>query len=134
CTYGSGGLNTSVADLKKNAKNANIVDGFGIRQARIAKVAGELEKFFVKAGFKEGTVEKLPEFSTQKELTDQEKEIFNQACGSYQMPLGTPSTVGSRAIKGGTEYLYTVENQGNKSQIYVEALDGATPEFTEVVR
>lgn len=134
CTFGSGGLNTSVAELKKNAKNANIVDGYGIRQARIEKVAGEVEKFLVKAGFKQGTVETLPEFSEQKDVADNEKQIFDQACGSYQMPLGTPSTVGSRKINGGTEYLFTVEGQMGKSQIYVIALDGATPEFTEVVR
>jgi flavodoxin len=134
CSFGSGGLNTSVVELKKNAKNANIVDGFGIRQARIAKVGGEVEQFLIKSGFKEGTVEKRPEFSAQKELTDSEKEIFNQACSDYPMPLGTPSTVGSRKINGGTEYLYTVDAQMGKSQIYVLALDGAKPEFTEVVR
>ncbi|MBO7438536.1 MAG: hypothetical protein J6U21_02550, partial [Bacteroidales bacterium] len=60
--------------------------------------------------------------------------IFSQACSDYQMPLGTPSTVGSRKIKGGTEYLYTVESQMGKSKIYVIALDGSKPEFTQVVR
>ncbi|MBQ9214983.1 MAG: NAD(P)H-dependent oxidoreductase [Bacteroidales bacterium] len=134
CTFGSGGLNTSTDALKKNAKNANIVEGYGIRQARIAKVSGEVEQFLIKAGFKEGTVEQLPEFSAQKEVTESEMNIFNQACSDYQMPLGTPSTVGSRQIKGGTEYLYTVEGQMGKSQIYVIALDGAKPEFTQVVR
>lgn len=134
CTFGSGGLNTSTDALKKNAKNANIVEGYGIRQARISKVSGEVEQFLIKAGFKKGTVEKLPEFSSQKEVTDSEKEIFSQACSDYQMPLGNPSTVGSRKIKGGTEYLYTVESQMGKSKIYVIALDGAKPEFTQVVR
>ena len=134
CTFGSGGLNTSTDALKKNAKNANIVEGYGIRQARIAKVSGEVEQFLIKAGFKNGTVEQLPEFSAQKEVTDSEKEIFSQACSDYQMPLGTPSTVGSRKIKGGTEYLYTVESQMGKSKIYVIALDGSKPEFTQVVR
>jgi flavodoxin len=134
CTFGSGGLNTSADALKKNAKNANIVDGFGIRQARIAKVAGEVEQFLIKGGFKKGTLEQLPEFSAQKAVTDQEKEIFNQACSDYQFPLGTPSTVGSRKIQGGTEYLFTVEGQKGSSKIYVIAPDGAKPEFTQVVR
>ena len=134
CTFGSGGLNTSADALKKNAKNANIVDGFGIRQARIAKVAGEVEQFLIKGGFKKGTLEQLPEFSAQKAVTDQEKEIFNQACSDYQFPLGTPSTVGSRKIQGGTEYLFTVEGQMGSSKIYVIAPDGAKPEFTQVVR
>lgn len=134
CTFGSGGLNTSVDQLKKNAKNANIVDGYGIRQARIAKVSGEVEQFLIKAGFKKGTLEQLPAFSEQKAVTDQEKEIFNKACSNYQFPLGNPSTVGSRKIKNGTEYLFNVEGQMGKSQIYVIAEDGATPEFTQVVR
>ena len=134
CTFGSGGLNTSVDALKKNAKNANIVEGYGIRQARIAKVSGEVEQFLIKGGFKKGTLEQLPEFSEQKAVTDQEKDIFKKACSSYQFPLGDPSTVGSRKIKGGTEYLFSVEGQMGKSQIYVIAEDGAEPEFTQVVR
>ena len=30
CTFGSGGLETSIADLKKNLKNTTILDGYGI--------------------------------------------------------------------------------------------------------
>lgn len=134
CTFGSGGLNTSTDALKKNAKNANIVEGYGIRQARISKVSGEVDQFLIKAGFKKGTLEQLPEFSEQKTVTDQEKDIFNKACSNYQFPLGEPSTVGARKIKGGTEYLFTVDSQNGKSQIYVIAEDGAQPEFTQVVR
>lgn len=134
CTFGSGGLNTSVDALKKNAKNANIVDGYGIRQARISKVSGEVEQFLISSGFKKGKVEKLPEFSAQKACTDSEKEIFQKACSSYQFPLGTPSTVGSRKIANGTEYLFTVNGQMGSSKIYVIDENGADPEFTQVVR
>lgn len=134
CTFGSGGLNTSSADLKKNAKNAQILDGFGIRQARIQNAPQEVEQFLIKAGLKQGTVETLPEFSEQKELSDAEKDIFQQACGDYPMPLGTPVSVGERQIKGGTEYLFTVDTQNGKAQIYVTAKENAKPEFTEVVR
>jgi flavodoxin len=135
CTFGSGGLNTSVAALQNSAQNAQIQNGYGIRQARIANAPAEVEQFLIKLGLKEGEVEQLPEFSEQKDVTDSDKEIFQQACSDYQMPLGNPVTVGSRPIKGGTEYLYTVEGQGGmKSQIYVLAKDGAKPEFTQVVR
>ena len=121
CTFGSGGLNTSVAALQQSAQNAQILDGYGVRQARVAAAPAE--------------VEQLPDFTEQKDVTDAEKEIFNQACSSYQMPLGNPVTVGSRPIKGGTEYLFTVEGQGGmKSQIYVLAKENETPEFTQVVR
>lgn len=135
CTFGSGGLNTSVAALKQSAQNAEILDGYGVRQARVAAAPAEVEQFLIKLGLKEGDVEQLPEFSEQKEVTDSEKEIFQQACSSYQMPLGTPVTVGSRPIKGGTEYLYTVEGMGGaKSQIFVLAKENEQPEFTQVVR
>ena len=135
CTFGSGGLNTSVAALQNSAQNAQILDGYGVRQARVAAAPAEVEQFLIKLGFKEGEVEQLPDFSEQKEVTDAEKEIFSQACSSYQMPLGNPVTVGSRPIKGGTEYLFTVEGQGGmKSQIYVLAKENETPEFTQVVR
>ena len=135
CTFGSGGLNTSVAELQKNAQNAQILDGYGIRQARLAAAPAEVEQFLIRLGLKEGEIEKLPDFSEQKDVTDNEKEIFQQACSDYQMPLGTPVTVGLRPIKGGTEYLYTVEGQnGMKSQIYVLAKEGEKPEFTQVVR
>ena len=135
CTFGSGGLNTSVAALQNSAQNAQILDGYGVRQASVAAAPAEVDQFLIKLGFKEGVVEQLPDFSEQKEVSDSEKEIFNQACSDYQMPLGSPVTVGSRLIKGGTEYLFTVEGQGGmKSQIYVLAKENEKPEFTQVVR
>lgn len=135
CTFGSGGLNTSVAELQKNAKNAIILDGYGVRQARLASAPAEIEQFLIKGGFKQGTLEQLPEFSAQKDCTDEEKAIFTEATSGYQFPLGDPASVGSRKISGGTEYLFNVEGQnGAKSQIYVIAKEGAKPEFTQVVR
>ena len=135
CTFGSGGLNTSVAELQKNAKNAKILDGYGVRQARLASAPAEIEQFLIKGGFKQGTLEQLPEFSAQKDCTDEEKAIFTEATSGYQFPLGDPASVGSRKISGGTEYLFNVEGQnGAKSQIYVIAKEGAKPEFTQVVR
>ena len=135
CTFGSGGLNTSVAALQQNAQNAQIQDGYGIRQARIANAPTEVEQFLIKGGFKEGELEQLPDFSAQAECTDAEKEIFTQATSGYQFPLGTPASVGSRPVKGGTEYLFNVEGQGGaKSQIYVLAKENEKPEFTQVVR
>lgn len=135
CTFGSGGLNTSVAALQQNAQNAQIQDGYGIRQARIANAPTEVEQFLIKGGFKEGELEQLPDFSAQAECSDAEKEIFTQATSGYQFPLGTPASVGSRPVKGGTEYLFNVEGQGGaKSQIYVLAKENEKPEFTQVVR
>ena len=102
----------------------------------------EAGKVLKENGYKKGTVEKLPDFSAQKPVTDAEKTIFNDACSSYQFPLGTPSTVGSRKTSDGMEYKFIVKSSGfgggggGESIIYVvvgkEA--GAKPEFTQVVR
>ena len=141
CTFGSGGLNTSSADLVKALPKAKVVKGYGVRTARVAAAAKELDRFLKENGYKEGTVEKLPEYSAQQPVTDEERAIFDAACSNYQFPLGTPQTVGKRATPDGTDYKYAVKNQGfngeeSTSTIYVTVGNAADakPEFTEVVR
>lgn len=130
CTFGSGGLNTSSDNLKKALPEATILEGYGVRQARINAVPEEVSLFLKKSGFIEGEVPALPEFSEQKEASEEELVIFHAACDSYSMPLGVPSTVGSRKIENGTEYKFTTDS----GIIYVIAKEGAEPEFTQVVR
>ncbi|MDO4498004.1 MAG: flavodoxin, partial [Bacteroidales bacterium] len=139
CTFGSGGLNTTTQDLKKALPQAQILEGYGVRTARIGKMAAELDQFLKLQGYVEGEAVKLPEFSTPKAVTDEEIAIFDAACGDYQFPLGTPITVGKRAIAGGTEYLYQVAGRGmdgkeSTSLIYVVDMENEKPEFTQVVR
>ena len=142
CTFGSGGLNTSSDALKKALPKAQVQTGYGVRTARVASAAKELDRFLKENGYKKGQVQKLPEYSAQQPVTEAEKAIFDAACSSYQFPLGTPSTVGKRQTPDGTDYKYTVKSSGmggageSTSIIYVtvgkEA--GAKPEFTQVVR
>lgn len=141
CTFGSGGLESSYIDIKKNWPNANIKDGFGIRNARISKAAKEVERFLITGGYKEGEIENLPDFPEQQEVGDAEIAIFNAACSSYQMPLGSPVSYASRKISDGTEFLYTAVSQGrdgnesySKIYVFVSNEDGSVPEFTKVVR
>lgn len=134
CTFGSGGLNTSSDNLKAAQPNATIIPGYGVRNARIAAAASEVKQFLVNAGIVAGQKVVLPEFSEQKAVTPADTEVFNAACSSYSMPLGNPVTVGSRSIENGTEYLFTVDSNGASAQIYVNAIEGQTPEFTQVVR
>ena len=141
CTFGSGGLESSYIDIKKNWPDANIKDGFGIRNARISKAAKEVERFLIAGGYKEGEVENIPEFPEQQEVGDEEIAIFNAACSSYPMPLGSPVSFASRETSDGTEFLYTAESQGrdgNKSysKVYVVVgnEEGSVPEFTKVIR
>ena len=139
CTFGSGGLNTSSDALKKALPKAKIAKGYGVRTVRVTAAAKELDRFLKENGYKEGTVEKLPDYSAQQPVTDDERAIFDAACSDYQFPLGTPQTVGKRQTPDGTDYQYTVTGRGfdgkeSTSTIYVTVAKGAKPEFTEVVR
>jgi flavodoxin len=139
CTFGSGGLNTSSENLKKALPKANIKQGYGVRTARVAKAAKELNRFLIENGYKKGSVKPLPAYSTQKPVTDAEKALFDAACSSYQFPLGTPQTVGKRETPDGTDYKFSVKSRGMNgeeatSTIYVTVEKGGKPEFTEVVR
>ena len=141
CTFGSGGLNTSSDALKKALPKATVMTGYGVRTARVAAAAKELDRFLKVNGYKEGTVPQLPDYSAQQPVTDEEKALFDAACSSYQFPLGTPVTVGKRTTDDSTDYKFTVKSRGmngeeGTSTIYVTVSkeQGAKPEFTEVVR
>lgn len=141
CTFGSGGLNTSTEALKAALPKAKVQTGYGVRTARILAVGKELDRFLKANGYKRGVVAKLPDYSAQLPVTDEETAIFNAACSSYQFPLGTPQTVGKRVTDDSTDYQFVVKGRGMNgeesiSTIYVTVGkgEGAKPEFTEVVR
>lgn len=141
CTFGSGGLNTSTDALRNALPKARVAEGYGVRTARVAAAARELDRFLKENGYKPGTVDPLPDYSAQQPVTAAERALFDAACSSYQFPLGTPKTVGKRATPDGTDYKFTVTGRGmngeeSTSIIYVTVAnaDGAKPEFTQVVR
>ncbi len=141
CTFGSGGLGASIKDLKAALADSEISNGYGVRNARIAKAPAEVRRFLIENGYLEGEVEQLPEYSEQHPVNQEETDIFNLACGDYQYPLGTPVTVGSRMTSAGVDYRYTASGMNpdgsvSESVIYVtvENTPDAKPEFTEVVR
>ena len=141
CTFGSGGLESSTADLKKALPKAKIQTGYGVRQARLASVEKEIKRFLIENGYIKGTVKALPAYSAQQPVGDKERKIFDDACSSYQFSLGTPETFGMRTTDDSIDFEFKVKSQGfgggtSNSTIYVtmgkEA--GAKPEFTRVVR
>lgn len=139
CTFGSGGLENSSADLKAALPKANIAEGYGVRNARIGVMPDELKQFLVNNGYIGGEAEQLPDYSEQEPVTDSDVEIFNKACGDYQFPLGTPVTVGKRGTPRGTDYKYTVKSKDAQgadvdATIYVIVASDADPVFTKVVR
>lgn len=131
CTFGSGG-NTSIENVKAAAAGATVLNYYGVRNARVAKASVELDQFL--SDIKTGNCS-APKFGEQEAITDETKAIFDAACGSYQMPLGTPVSV---AVNG-TDYLFVTESQSPdgavaQAKIYVTAPAGAEPEFTRVDR
>lgn len=139
CTFGSGGLVETTEQLKKALPMAKIQEGYGIREARIAKVEEEVERFLTLSGFIAGEAEIYPDYSEQKPVTKEDVEIFNAACSGYKFPLGTPITVGSRKAGNAIEYLYFVNGkspngQDVESKIYIRVEKNKKPEFTLVVR
>lgn len=139
CTFGSGGLEASVAQLKEAVKEAKVLDGYGVRNARVEKSKDEVKQFLIGNGFAEGKVTKSPDFSDQQPIGDEEKAIFEKACGDYPMPIGTPVSAGKRTVGDITEYLFTVSSQSKdgstvSAKVYVTVAKDEKPEFTRVVR
>ena len=144
CTFGSGGLDSSVRDLKEKQPNAEILTGYGVRAARLTSMPAEVDEFLKAGGFIEGEYTKLPDFPEQHEVSDDEAAIFDAAVGDYPMIQAKATTVASRTIPGGTEYLFTAANLPREGEdpnapvgeikVYVTVLDGQAPEFTQVLR
>lgn len=138
-TFGSGGIAKATCDVASAQPDADVVPGYGARNARIAKVPAEITRFLIENGYVQGEIEPLAEYSEAVEVTDSDVAIFNEACGSYKFPLGTPFMVGRRRTAEGTDYKFEVKSQlpdgsASTSTIYVTVANGEAPEFTEVVR
>ncbi|MBR5661900.1 MAG: NAD(P)H-dependent oxidoreductase [Bacteroidales bacterium] len=144
CTFGSGGLSSSVKDLKEKQPGAEILPGYGVRAARMAAVPKEIDNFLKQNGFVEGEYIKLDEFPEQHPVSEEEAAIFSEAISEYPMMSNTSATAAaSRSIPGGTEYLFTAVSAPREGapqmgpmemKVYVTVEDGGKPEFTQVVR
>ena len=143
CTFGSGGLESSMKDLAEAQPKAEILPGYGVRAARLEAAPKEIDQFLKASGFLEGEFVKLEDFSEQHPVNEEEAAIFNAAVDGYQMLHAQAKTVASRTIPGGTEYLFTAEdlpredNPGmpmGELKVYVTVAEGENPVFTRVVR
>jgi flavodoxin len=141
CTFGSGGLESSIHDLQTAAPRARIHAGYGVRSARLSAMPEELTRFLTEQGYLEGEVAPLPAYDEAQPVTDEEKAIFNAACGDYQFPLGTPVTAGKRDTEQSVDYEFTARGKDQSGvdttfTIYVTVpkAENAKPEFTRVVR
>ena len=106
CTFGSGGLESSVKDLAKAEPNAEIMPGYGVRAARLEAMPKEIDQFLKAGGFIEGEYTKLDEFPEQHPVSEEEAAIFNAAVGDYPMMHAQAKAVASRTIPDGVEYVF----------------------------
>ena len=143
CTFGSGGLEVSVNNLKDALPNADVLPGYGVRSARIDAMPKEVENFLKAGGFLEGEYEEPGDFSAMRPASEEEAALFDAAVSTYPMINAKAENVASRAASGGTEYLFEARDiprdpehpeMAAVSKIYVLALEGQDPVFTRVAR
>jgi len=144
CTFGSGGLESSVKDLAVAEPNAEILPGYGVRAARLQAMPKEVDQFLKANGFLEGEYTQLSEFPEQHAVSEEETAIFDTAVDGYAMLNAKAKTVASRTIPNGVEYLFTAEDLPREDKpnmppagdikVYVLVEEGATPVFTNVIR
>lgn len=138
-TFGSGGIGSATADLKKALPGSNVVEGYGVRTVRVEKAKDEINRYLIENGFKEGEVAELPDYTEQAPVTDAEVKIFNDACSGYKFPLGTPVTFGVRDGVAGKDYKFEAQTKmpdgkEGKAIIYVTVENDSVAEFTLVER
>ena len=143
CTFGSGGLFSSAADMANRQPEAEMLPGYGVRAARMKAMPEEVDQFLKANGFLEGDYVKLEEFPETHAVSEEESAIFDAAVEGYSMLSATASKVASRKIPGGTEYQFialtaprqaTPESKMVEITVYVTVKDGEAPVFTQVVR
>ena len=144
CTFGSGGLESSVKDLAEKQPNAKIMPGYGVRAARMDAVPKEVEHYLKSIGFIKGELFMPADFPEQHPVSADEAAIFDAAVNGYPMLNAKAKTVASRTILDGTEYLFTAMDKpredkpdmppASEIKVYVIVEKGKAPEFTRVVR
>ena len=144
CTFGSGGLESSGQDLVERLPNTEILPGYGVRAARMDAMPKEVGEFLAASHFCDGKYEEPEPFPEQHPVNADETAIFDAAVDGYPMLNAKATTVASRAITDGTEYLFTAKDMPREDKpdmpppseikVYVFVEKGKTPVFTKVVR
>ena len=144
CTFGSGGLESSIKDLNEKQPTAQVLEGYGVRAARLEAMPEEIDQFLKANGFLEGETVQLEEFSEQHPVNEEEAAIFDAAVDGYPMLHAQAQTVSSRALPNGVEYLFSAVDlprednpdlpPAGEMKVYVKVIEGENPVFTRVVR
>ena len=149
CTFGSGGLDSSIKAIREKSPKAVVLPGYGVRAARLDAVPVEVERFLVSEGYVEGTYEKPADFPAPHPASEEEAAIFDAAVNGYPMLHAKAEEVAVRALPDGTEYLFTARDlprempkdvpgdlppQSRATKVHVLVANGQAPVFTQVVR
>ena len=144
CTFGSGGLESSLKDLAAAEPEAEILPGYGVRAARLEAMPKEIDWFLKANGFIEGDFVKLDAFSEQHPVSEEEAAIFNTAVGDYPMMHAEAKTVASRTLPDGMEYEFIAVDLPREDRpdmppagemtVYVTVAGEEAPVFTKVIR
>jgi hypothetical protein len=106
-------------------------------------VPAEVDRFLKISGFIEGEYEKYDDFPALKPVTEEEAAVFDAAVAGYPMIHAKAENVASRAVTGGTEYLFEARDipadpdqadQAHLIKVYVLCEEGKAPVFTQVLR
>ena len=86
----------------------------------------------------------MEEFPEQHPVSEEESAIFDAAVDGYPMIHAKATTVASRNIPEGTEYLFTAVDlpheekadmpPAHEIKVYVNVIGEETPVFTKVIR
>ena len=148
CTFGSGGLDSSVSDLAAKQPDAVILPGYGVRAARIDAAPAEIDRFLKAGGFIEGESTAPEPFPETHPVSEDEAALFDAAVDGYPMLHAEAVEVASRTVPEGTEYLFTAKDLPREDmpadfapeanpkpiKVYVLAEEGKAPVFTQIVR
>ena len=144
CTFGSGGLESSVKDLAEAEPKAEILPGYGVRAARMNAMPKEVDQFLKAGGFMAGECVKLDEFPEQHAVSDEEAAIFNAAVDGYPMIHAQAKTVAARNIPDGMEYEFVAVDLPREERpdmhpageitVFVSVIGDDAPVFTRVIR
>lgn len=144
CTFGSGGLESSMKDLAKAEPKAEILPGYGVRAARLEAMPKEIEQFLKANGYIKGEYIKLEAFPEQHPVSEEEAAIFDAAVGDYPMIHAKATTVASRNLPDGMEYEFAAVDlprddnpnmpPSGELKVYVSVIGDEAPVFTKVIR
>ena len=144
CTFGSGGLESSMADFVEVQPKAQIIGGYGVRAARLDAMPAEVDQFLKEMELIPGEYVKLGAFPMPHEVSEAEAAIFEAATGDYPMMHAKAKEVAIREIPNGTEYFFIAEDQprevredmppAGELRVYVKVIGDEAPVFTKVVR